>query len=209
MYNLSYAMGVGNGGKLVADLTLSLWFAEHRHRLDSNFVWTMQDDVAWIGELGQILSMLQISTKSDYFAAGCMKVCGKNESLTCKCHTSFVRYSLSLLSSLYKSFRRGERERDLQKHTMTCTHVMKQGMRYTDILDVAGSIFDTALWGPHLHEQEMQCDVNCDGVFVSLEVFRAAEEDHRGIEHPHLSNVINFTRPAKPIGVIYRNVHDF
>ena len=63
------------------------------------------------------------------------------------------------------------------------------------------------MWGTHLHEKEGgSLGGGRDG--IPIEVFHKAADEYSDIEHPHISNVINFTQPAKPIGVLYRTLKD-
>jgi hypothetical protein len=79
---------------------LTSWFSSHQ--LNSGNVWVMQDDVGWVGDFSQILSLLQLSSKADYLVSDCSLGCLNNEdiSMQCECDNSFVRYSRRLLTAM-------------------------------------------------------------------------------------------------------------
>ena len=190
----------------------------------------MQDDVGWVGEFGQALSMIQISTNVDYLAPGCRDICiierNASSSLPCSCITNFVRYSSRLLESKYHRYIRGERR------TNSLTHIAmqlqkskndqskKDDLRFIDLLDIASEsqIMDPKLWGRSRRGAKMMSNEdNCtfdeyisslDSVNVSLETINKYESEYSSIDHPHMSNVFVFTSPVKPICLVFRNIID-
>ena len=215
-----------------SDLTLTYWHSRNHFKLLSNYYWVMQDDVGWVGEFGQALSMMQISTTVDYLAPGCRDDCILSRSassvFSCSCITSFVRYSTRLLESKYYGYLRGNQRTDTLTHMAIQLQKSKgiQGVksdfRFLDLLDITSEshIMDSRLWGMSRRGAKLSTeneDKNCtyneyassiDSVNVTMETIDVLETEYGSIEHPHMSNVFNFTRAAKPICLIYRNIVD-
>ena len=226
--------GTGRSGRYAdtySDLTLSFWYRMNHYKLLSNYYWVMQDDVGWVGEFGQALSMIQISTQVDYLAPGCQDDCiqkrNASSSLPCSCITSFVRYSHRLLESKYYGYIIGK------QRTSSLSHIAMQlqknknrprsndDFRFVDLLDIISEsqIMDPRLWGKSRRGSKNIAveDKNCtsynstfslDSVNVSMEMVHKLESEYDSIDHPHMSNVFNFSRPAKPICLIFRNIID-
>lgn len=183
--------------------------------------------VGWVGEFGQLLSLLQISTKSDYLAVGCSDACKNDyENKTCTCtHTSFVRYSNKLLQSMHKGLLEGERGEVPNSYALM--HTIKHGMRYDDLLSIVGqaNIFHSHIWKGQNSEIKSKAPSKAKAkanhhttnssssqssppynIGILLEVFQNYEDEYRELEHRHISNLRNFTQPAKPIGLIFLDI---
>ncbi len=214
-----------------SDLALSFWYRMNHYKLLSKYYWVMQDDVGWVGEFGQVLSMIQISTTVDYLAPGCRDDCvqkrNASSSVPCTCITSFVRYSHRLLESMYYRYIRGEQRTNSLSHIAMQLQKSKNGprskedFRFVDLLDILSEsqIMDPKLWGKSRRSSKIMVgeDKNSihddfafssDSVNVSMEMIDKFESEYDNIEHPHMSNVFNFTHPAKPICLIFRNIID-
>jgi hypothetical protein len=200
-----------------SEYTLSLWFQNNRASLDSNFIWVMQDDVDFVGEFTQVLSMLQISSKVDYLAPGCVASAevasrwdsqatveigveakgsnfkGSTSSSDYCCHGSFVRYSARLLDSLHDGLIAGERT---GANSFSISHALKFSFSFNDLLDIKGAleVFESPYWSRQFHHSP----VWKNATDFPGEVLERFEDEYA------LKSSASIIFPARPVGLMFR-----
>ena len=199
-------------GDSFSDYALSTWFLKNHEKLQSSFAWVVQDDVGWVGEFGQVLSMLQVSSRADYLATGCLAPPDETVEHELQdrgiyyCHAAFVRYSSQLLESLHDALLSGER---FDSNSFAISHVVNHSFNfnYLDLADLTGQIFESPLWNKSLHYSSNGNENSADTVpffdtGVSKYEFERFEAEYA------LKSAVSIIYPTRPVALIFRNLLD-
>lgn len=210
-------------GDSFSQYALSIWFVKNHGRLGSSFAWVVQDDVGWVGEFGQVLSMLQVSSRADYLATGCVApsddetvidapddetvVYQSQDHDVYYCHAEFVRYSAQLLESLHNALLSGEQ---FDSNSFAISHVVNHSFKYLDLADLTGQVFESPLWNKSLHYFSNGNDNSSDTVHhnSSFDAGLSKHEFERFEQEYALKSAAIIIYPTRPVALIFRNLLD-
>ena len=159
----SFPLNQNYSDLLEAELKFSYWLSKY-DKIKSGYVWVMRDDVGYVGDFAQILTMLQLSSTADYLAIGCT-ICKNfgyrisissdyytkdhayhNNSSSIHCHTNFVRYSSSFLKSVNRKIFNNDDKYQYDKDSFSIIFCLNNKFKYLDMLEISNQIFHPYFW---------------------------------------------------------------